>query len=117
VALKESTCTVEKLTRIFWVGLAYLNFVLSHYVRVGVEEKLTPLLRLRYHNSTWTCRSRLGASGGNWAGFREFSEALIPTTCNKFAYRWSIRNPAIDSSDTRTPTQGQVEDDVRYQDL
>ncbi len=33
----------------------FLDFVLSHYVSVGVEEldqsKLTPLLRLKYHNS------------------------------------------------------------------
>jgi len=33
----------------------FLDFVLSHYVRVGVEEldqeKLTPLLRLKYHDS------------------------------------------------------------------
>jgi len=35
--------------------LAFLDFVLSHYVTVGVEEldqsKLTSLLRLKYHNS------------------------------------------------------------------
>jgi type I restriction enzyme R subunit len=34
---------------------AFLDFVLAHYVDVGVEEldqeKLTPLLRLKYHNS------------------------------------------------------------------
>ena len=34
---------------------AFLDFVLSHYVRVGVQEldqeKLTPLLRLKYNNS------------------------------------------------------------------
>jgi hypothetical protein len=34
---------------------ALLDFVLTHYLRVGVAEldqsKLTPLLRLRYHNS------------------------------------------------------------------
>ncbi len=33
----------------------FLDFVLSHYVRVGVEEldqdKLTPLLKLKYHDS------------------------------------------------------------------
>lgn len=33
----------------------FLDFVLAHYVSVGVEEldqeKLTPLLRLKYHNS------------------------------------------------------------------
>ena len=34
---------------------AFLDFVLSHYVNVGVEEldtaKLNPLLRLKYHDS------------------------------------------------------------------
>ncbi len=34
---------------------AFLDFVLAHYVGVGVDEldqeKLTPLLRLKYHNS------------------------------------------------------------------
>jgi len=34
---------------------AFLDFVLSHYVRVGVgeldQEKLTPLLKLKYHDS------------------------------------------------------------------
>ena len=42
----------------------FLDFVLSHYVRVGVEEldqgKLTPLLRLKYHNSIADAVADLG---------------------------------------------------------
>jgi type I restriction enzyme R subunit len=42
----------------------FLNFVLSHYVSVGVEEldqaKLTPLLRLRYHDSLADALDDLG---------------------------------------------------------
>jgi type I restriction enzyme, R subunit len=44
---------------------AFLDFVLQHYVNVGVEEldqdKLTPLLRLRYHNSLSDAVADLGA--------------------------------------------------------
>jgi len=43
---------------------AFLDFVLSHYVTVGVEEldqnKLTPLLRLKYHNSIADAVADLG---------------------------------------------------------
>lgn len=43
---------------------AFLNFVLEHYVNVGVEElaqeKLTPLLRLRYHDSIADAQADLG---------------------------------------------------------
>lgn len=42
----------------------FLDFVLSHYVSVGVEEldqdKLTPLLRLKYHNSVPDAVADLG---------------------------------------------------------
>ena len=42
----------------------FLDFVLSHYVSVGVEElsqeKLTPLLRLKYHNSISDAVADLG---------------------------------------------------------
>jgi type I restriction enzyme R subunit len=44
---------------------AFLNFVLSHYVTVGVEElsaeKLTPLLKLKYHDSIPDAVADLGA--------------------------------------------------------
>lgn len=42
----------------------FLDFVLSHYVSVGVEEldqeKLTPLLRLKYHDSLSDAVADLG---------------------------------------------------------
>ena len=42
----------------------FLDFVLSHYVNVGVEEldqdKLTPLLRLKYHDSIADAVADLG---------------------------------------------------------
>jgi len=43
---------------------AFLDFVLAHYVRVGVQEldqeKLTPLLRLKYHDSIADALADLG---------------------------------------------------------
>jgi type I restriction enzyme R subunit len=57
----------------------FLDFVLSHYVRVGVDElaqeKLTPLLRLRYHDSLADAEDDLGkAEEIRWAfaGFQKF---------------------------------------------
>ncbi len=57
----------------------FLDFVLQHYVSVGVEEldqdKLTPLLRLRYHNSLADAMADLGAPeeiGRVFAGFQKF---------------------------------------------
>ncbi len=58
---------------------AFLDFVLSHYVRVGVEEldqdKLTPLLRLKYHNSIADALADLGRAediGRVFAGFQKY---------------------------------------------
>lgn len=58
---------------------AFLDFVLSHYVSVGVEEldqeKLTPLLRLRYHNSITDAVADLGRPeeiGQVFAGFQKY---------------------------------------------
>jgi type I restriction enzyme R subunit len=43
---------------------AFLNFVLAHYVSEGVgeldQEKLTPLLRLKYHDSIADALADLG---------------------------------------------------------
>ena len=43
---------------------AFLDFVLSHYVSVGVQEldqdKLTPLLKLKYHDSIADALADLG---------------------------------------------------------
>ncbi len=58
---------------------AFLDFVLSHYVTVGVEEldqsKLTPLLRLKYHDSINDAVTDLGEPeeiGRVFAGFQKF---------------------------------------------
>ena len=58
---------------------AFLDFVLSHYVRVGVEEldqeKLAPLLKLRYHNSMADAVADLGRPdeiGRAFAGFQKY---------------------------------------------
>jgi len=58
---------------------AFLDFVLSHYVQVGVEEldqeKLTPLLRLKYHNSIADALADLGRAeeiGQAFAGFQKY---------------------------------------------
>jgi type I restriction enzyme, R subunit len=55
---REDRATMAKLaisTHFNSKQKVFLDFVLSHYVRQGVQEldreKLTPLLRLRYHNS------------------------------------------------------------------
>jgi type I restriction enzyme, R subunit len=57
----------------------FLDFVLSHYVRVGVEEldreKLRPLLLLKYHNAIADAVADLGRPeeiGNVFAGFQRF---------------------------------------------
>lgn len=57
----------------------FLDFVLSHYVNVGVDEldqeKLTPLLRLKYHNSIADAISDLGRPediGKMFSGFQKY---------------------------------------------
>lgn len=58
---------------------AFLDFVLSHYVSVGVEEldqaKLTPLLRLKYHDSIADAVADLGRPeeiGKVFNGFQKY---------------------------------------------
>jgi type I restriction enzyme R subunit len=57
----------------------FLNFVLSHYVSVGVDEldqtKLTPLLRLKYHDSIADAVADLGRPdeiGKVFSGFQKY---------------------------------------------
>ena len=57
----------------------FLDFVLSHNVRVGVEEldtaKLTPLLNLKYHNSIADAVADLGKPeeiGRVFTGFQRY---------------------------------------------
>ncbi|OGW69376.1 MAG: restriction endonuclease subunit R [Omnitrophica bacterium GWA2_50_21] len=63
---------------------AFLDFVLQHYVTVGVEEldqeKLTPLLRLKYHNSISDAVADLGKPeeiGSVFAGFQKYLYADV----------------------------------------
>jgi type I restriction enzyme R subunit len=59
---------------------AFLNFVLSHYVNVGVEEleqgKLTPLLRLKYHDSIADAVADLGQPNEIASVFSSFQKYL-----------------------------------------
>jgi type I restriction enzyme R subunit len=57
----------------------FLDFVLSHYVAVGVDEldqdKLTPLLRLQYHDSIADAVADLGRPdeiGRVFSGFQKY---------------------------------------------
>jgi type I restriction enzyme R subunit len=55
----------------------FLDFVLSHYVREGVEEldqeKLTPLLKLKYHDSIHDAVADLGEDiGKSFVGFQKY---------------------------------------------
>jgi type I restriction enzyme R subunit len=58
----------------------FLDFVLSHYVAVGVDEldqaKLTPLLRLRYHDSLTDAEADLGSANEIRAVFTGFQKYL-----------------------------------------
>ena len=58
----------------------FLDFVLSHYVGVGVEEldqeKLTPLLRLKYHDSIADAVADLGKPDEISKVFTEFQKYL-----------------------------------------
>lgn len=59
---------------------AFLDFVLQHYVRVGVEEldqeKLTPLLKLRYNDSITDAMADLGRAREIRAIFAGFQRSL-----------------------------------------
>ena len=58
----------------------FLNFVLAHYVTVGVDEldqaKLTPLLKLKYHGSVPDAVADLGQTpveiGKAFTGFQKY---------------------------------------------
>jgi type I restriction enzyme R subunit len=70
---------VAIITRLHSKQQAFLAFVLSHYVSVGVEEldqtKLTPLLRLKYHDSIADAVADLGQPeniGRVFAGFQKY---------------------------------------------
>ena len=63
---------------------AFLDFVLSHYVTIGVEEldqeKLTPLLRLKYHDSLADAIADLGDPQAIAQAFASFQKYLYAET-------------------------------------
>jgi type I restriction enzyme R subunit len=76
---RASKAKVEIGTRFNSKQKGFLDFVLSHYVKMGVEEldreKLTPLLRLRYHDSIADALADLGKAEEIrrvFAGFQRF---------------------------------------------
>ncbi|MDY0301995.1 MAG: DEAD/DEAH box helicase family protein [Trichlorobacter sp.] len=78
----------------------FLDFVLAHYVAVGVEElaqaKLTPLLKLKYHNSIADAVADLGKPEEIAQAFEGFQKYLYPSS---YANAWQpftkhYENPA-----------------------
>jgi hypothetical protein len=72
--LREYEITKGRLT-----GQVFLGFVLTQYVKVGVEEldrgKLSPLLKLKYHNAisdAWADLGRPEEVGYMFAGFQKY---------------------------------------------
>ena len=61
----------------------FLDFVLSHYVSIGVgeldQEKLTPLLKLRYHNAISDAVADLGRPEEIGKVFTGFQKYLYPS--------------------------------------
>jgi len=77
--VRASNAKVYINTRFDAKQQAFLDFVLSHYVEVGVEEldqeKLTPLLKIRYHDSIADAMADLGKPediGAVFAGFQKY---------------------------------------------
>jgi type I restriction enzyme R subunit len=74
---RASKAKVEISTHFNPKQQVFLDFVLSHYVSVGVEEldqgKLSPLLKLKYRNSLKDAVADLGADIGEaFTGFQKF---------------------------------------------
>src|SRR5207302_5406530 len=76
---RASMAKAEISTRFNSKQQVFLDFVLSHYVDIGVQEldqeKLTPLLRLKYHNSIADALTDLGKAeeiGRVFAGFQKY---------------------------------------------
>jgi type I restriction enzyme R subunit len=77
--VRAANAKVHINTRFSAKQQVFLDFVLSHYVSEGVEEldqnKLTPLLRLKYHNSIADAVADLGRPdeiGTVFAGFQKY---------------------------------------------
>jgi type I restriction enzyme R subunit len=78
---------VEISTRFTTKQQVFLDFVLSHYVSVGVEElasdKLSPLLRLKYNNSIPDAVAQLGEAPQIRKVFSSFQRFLYQGTAQQ----------------------------------
>ncbi|MDB6063957.1 MAG: putative restriction endonuclease [Pedosphaera sp.] len=77
--VRAANARVHINTRFSAKQQVFLDFVLSHYISVGVEEleqeKLSPLLHLKYHNSIADAVADLGRPdeiGRVFAGFQKY---------------------------------------------
>jgi len=77
---RATTAKVEITTHFDDKHQAFLDFVLAHYVNEGVQEldqdKLTPLLRLRYNNSIADAIADLGRPEEIGKVFTDFQQYL-----------------------------------------
>jgi type I restriction enzyme R subunit len=77
---RSSEAKVEISTHFNSKQRVFLDFVLSHYVSVGVEEldqeKLTPLLKLKYHDSLPDAVADLGRIDEIRKAFLSFQKYL-----------------------------------------
>ena len=83
--VRAANARVYITTRFSAKQQVFLDFVLEHYVVVGVEEldpeKLTPLLRLKYHNSIADAVADLGQPAEIGRVFSAFQQYLyVPPT-------------------------------------
>jgi type I restriction enzyme R subunit len=76
---RAARATLAMGTRFTTRQRVFLGFVLSQYVKVGVEEldrgKLSPLLKLKYHNAisdAWADLGRPEEVGYMFAGFQKY---------------------------------------------
>lgn len=79
---RADTAKVAVSTRFPANHQAFIDFVLAQYVRVGVEElaadKLTPLLRLKYHDALVDAVADLGRPEEIQQAFTGFQQYLYP---------------------------------------
>ena len=82
---RAAKAKVEITTRFNRKQQAFLDFVLSHYVQVGVEElareKLRPLLLLKYHNAIADAVTDLGKPEEIRKVFAGFQQYLYQSAC------------------------------------
>jgi type I restriction enzyme R subunit len=101
--VRAANARVHINTRFSAKQQAFLDFVLQHYVTVGVEEldpeKLTPLLLLKYHNSLADAVADLGGRPDEinraFAGFQKYlyQQTALERVAGIEPFRYQMGNP------------------------